>query len=47
MIDTYDPKCCEELNLHDYSDDCACCINVCGDCEEPMDKWNSMEEKAK
>lgn len=47
MIDIYDPKCCEESNLHEYDDDCDCCINVCRDCAEPMDKWNPMKEEAK
>ena len=40
-VEIYDPKCCEDQNLHEYSDNCDCCINVCGDCAEPMTMWNS------
>lgn len=43
-VDIYDPKCCEDSDDHEYSDDCECCINVCRDCAEPMDKWNPMKE---
>jgi hypothetical protein len=45
VTEVYDPKCCEEQNLHEYSDDCRCCVNTCKYCAEPMENWNPMKEE--
>lgn len=37
LVEFYDSKCCEDKNLHEYSDDCECCVNTCGYCAEQLD----------
>ena len=36
LVEMYDEKCCEKENLHEYSDDCECCVNTCWNCAESL-----------
>jgi hypothetical protein len=46
LIELYDVKCCEDKNLHEYSDDCRCCVNTCNYCKEslPQEDYPTSEE---
>jgi hypothetical protein len=46
LIEIHNMKCCEDKNLHEYSDDCRCCVNTCNYCKEslPQEDYPTTEE---
>ena len=39
-IEIYDEKCC----THDYESACPCCLNICKNCQEPLEELNKCAD---